>query len=110
MKNKIKIRESQLDSAIYNLLSEDNILSESEDLNKSDVENIAKKEIKNFFDSSRNTELENKVKLIIRDFVKNDKDFEKSVLEISRNVLVQLYKALWSKRSFWTSDLKNSSS
>ena len=36
------------------------------------------------------------------------KDFENKVVEITRNVLVQLYKQLWTRRSFWANDLRNS--
>jgi hypothetical protein len=40
--------------------------------------------------------------------VKDNKDFENKVVDITRNVLVQLYKQLWTRRSFWVNDLKNS--
>ena len=106
MSTKIKILGEQFDRALYNLLSEGELLTET-DLTASDVEQIAKKTVKNYFETGRNADLENKIKGLMKDMVKHDKDFEKAVLEISRNVLVQLYKALWSKRSFWTSDLKN---
>jgi hypothetical protein len=45
---------------------------------------------------------------MIKDYVKKDKELEKYFVEISKNVLVQLYKTLWTKKNFWTSDLKNS--
>lgn len=40
----------------------------------------------------------------------NDKEFQDEVVKIAGNVLTQLYKALWTKRSFWKTTLKNKSS
>ena len=36
-----------------------------------------------------------------------DKAFQDEVVKIASNVLTQLYKALWTKRSIWTASLKN---
>jgi alpha-galactosidase/6-phospho-beta-glucosidase family protein len=104
---KVKILEEQLDKVIYNALS-DNIITE-ENLTRADVEQIAKKTFRAMV-SSRDPDFENRVKAIVKDMMKNDKDLEKKVVDVSKNVLVQLYKALWTKRNFWTSDLKNVSS
>jgi hypothetical protein len=71
-----------------------------EELTKSDV----KSEISNFLDSS---EFKSKVTRIIKDRIKNDKDLEDKVVDITRNVMTQLYKTLWTRRSFWQSQLKN---
>lgn len=112
MSTKVKISEAQFDKALYAVLSESNILVEGEhanQLNKGDVEQIAKKTIKTYFDSGRSAELENRIKSVVTQMVKSDKNIQDSIVEITRNVLVQLYKALWTKKSFWTSDLKNSS-
>jgi len=72
----------------------------NEELTKSDV----KSEISNFLDSS---EFRSKVTKIIKDRIKNDKDLEDKVVDITRNVMTQLYKTLWTRRSFWQSQLKN---
>lgn len=32
---------------------------------------------------------------------------EEMIVDITRNCLVQLYKNLWSKRTFWTNSIKN---
>lgn len=109
MGKKLKITEKQWDGAIYAMLAESTLLSEAEQLTKSDVEQIAKKSIKSYMESGRNVEMENRVKTIIHQMVKNDKQLEDAVVQITRNVLVQLYKSLWTKKSFWVSDLKNSS-
>lgn len=71
-----------------------------EELTKSDV----KSEISKFLDSS---EFKSKVSKIIKDKIKNDKDLEDKVVDITRNVMTQLYKTLWTRRSFWQSQLKN---
>lgn len=102
--------EEQFDRALYELLSDEQVLTESESVTKSDVEQIAKRMAKLYFNEIRNSELETKVKSTVREMLKNDKEVEKYVVDIAKNVLVQLYKALWSKRSFWTSDLRNISS
>jgi hypothetical protein len=133
MGTKLKITESQFDKALYAVLSEQTLLTEAElltkaqieqiaqraaknevgqlsknNLTKNDVEQVSKKAVKTYFDAGRNIELENRVKAVVRQMVKSDKDFENAVVEIAKNVLVQLYKSLWSKRSFWIGDLKNS--
>ena len=71
---------------------------------------MVKKEIKDFLDINRSSDLEKKVTDIIKKKFKTDKDIEKYIVDITRNVLVQLYKNLWTRRSFWSNDLKNSAS
>lgn len=107
MSARIKISESQFNKALYDLLSEQELITEAEEITKSDVEQIAKKAVKTYFESNRNVELENKIKSVIHGMVKNDKAFETAMVDIAKNVLVQMYKALWTKRSFWVSDLRN---
>ena len=48
-------------------------------------------------------------KLIENEVKKNLKsgETEKTILDVSSNVLTQLFKALWQKRSFWKSSLSN---
>ncbi len=71
-----------------------------EELTKSDV----KKEISSFLNSS---EFEAKVAKIVKDRVKNEKGIEDKVVDITKNVITQLYKTLWTKRSMWQGQLKN---
>lgn len=75
----------------------------NEELTKSDV----KDEVNNMLQSSA---LSDKVTKIIKDKIKNDPEMEKYMVDISKNVLTQLYKTLWTKRGFWQSSLKNSAS
>jgi hypothetical protein len=109
---KIKITESQLDQYLKECLIEmDDKSNLSESLSpsdKSDIKVMIKKEIKDFLDITRGSQFETKVKDIVKDSLKTNKDFENKVVEITRNVLVQLYKQLWTRRSFWVNDLRNS--
>lgn len=72
----------------------------NEDLTKSDVS----KEVKIFMDTKT---FNDKVEKIIKDKIKNDKELEDKVVDITKNVLTQLYKTLWNKRNFWQSSLSN---
>jgi hypothetical protein len=75
----------------------------NEEFGKKDVT----KEITAFIDS---TAFKNKIEKIIKDKLKDDKELEDKIVEITKNVLSQLYKTLWTKRGFWRNDLKNKSS
>ena len=74
----------------------------NEEVNKSDV----KSEIKKYMDSS---EFKSKVEKIVKDRIKNEKALEDKVVDITKNVLTQLYKQLWTKRAFWKNGLYNKS-
>jgi hypothetical protein len=65
-----------------------------------------KSEIKKYMDSS---EFKSKIEKIVKDRIKKDKELEDKVVEITRNVLTQLYKTLWTKRAFWRGGLSNKS-
>ena len=82
-----------------------NIIRErlNEEFGKKDVT----KEITAFIDSST---FKSKVEKIVKDKLKDDKELEDKIVEITKNVLTQLYKTLWTKRGFWRNDLKNKSS
>ena len=72
----------------------------NEDLTKSAVD----KQIKAYMNSA---DLKKKVEKIVKDRIKNEKELEDRVVNITKNVITQLYKALWVKRGFWRSMLKN---
>jgi len=74
----------------------------NENLTKTDVS----KEIKVYMDSNT---FKDKVEKIVKDKLKNDKELEDKVVEITKNVLTQLYKTLWVKRGMWRSSLSNKS-
>jgi hypothetical protein len=112
---KIKVTESQIIECFKEVLDEGlvcpcgEVLTESiTPTDKSEIKTLVKKEIKDFLDISRSSDLEKKVEDIINKKFKNNKDIEKYIVDITRNVIIQMYKTLWTKRSFWSSDLKNS--
>lgn len=65
------------------------------------------KEITTFIDSST---FKTKIEKIVKDKLKDDKDLEDKIVEITKNVITQLYKTLWTKRGFWRNELKNKGS
>lgn len=90
---KILITENQLKLITETLTQTD----------KTEIERIARKEIKDTLDDSK---FKNKIKNLMDDEHKS-KDFERKLVEISKNVLVQLFKQMYNKRSFWASGLSN---
>lgn len=72
----------------------------SENLTKADVT----KELKIYLDSK---EFATKIEKIIKDRIKNEKYLEDKVVDITKNVLTQLYKTLWIKRATWVNSLTN---
>ena len=112
---KVKITDSELEQHLKECLIEiDTNSLINEELTKTDkdgIKSMIKKEIKDFLEINRSSQFETRVKNIVKDTfkdtVKSDKDLENKVVEISRNVLVQLYKQLWTRRAFWANDLKN---
>lgn len=74
----------------------------TEELTKADVS----KEVKIYMDSAA---FNAKVEKIVKDRLKDNKELEDKVVEITRNVISQLYKTLWTKRGFWQNNLINKS-
>jgi hypothetical protein len=71
-------------------------------------ENVTKSDVKDEFKIQiDSTTFKKKIEKIIADKLKDDKDLEDKVVEISKNVLTQLYKTLWTKKSFWRDSLSN---
>jgi len=70
---------------------------------KKEIENIAKKEIKSFMDS---TQAHRVVLKIIQDELGTRKIDDK-IIDLSTKVVVELFKTLWQRKSFWESALKN---
>ena len=62
---------------------------------------LIRKEIKKAFGD----DLEKKVIQIIKKELKG-KGIRKDITDISKDVLVQLYKELWTKRQFWLNSIK----
>lgn len=74
-----------------------------EELSKNDVT----KEIKIYLDSN---DFKSKIEKIVKDRIKNEKALEDKVVEITKNVITQLYKTLWIKRASWSNGLTNKNS
>lgn len=72
-------------------------------MNKGDIEKEVTKQL-------GGKELKLAIEKIVKERIKTDPDLESKVVEISRNVLIQLFKTLWVKRGVWTNSLKNKSS
>lgn len=75
----------------------------NEELSKADV----KKEITIYMDSK---EFKDKIDKIIGIKLKSNPELEDKMVEISRNVLTQLFKTLWVKRGIYRNNLTNKSS
>jgi len=74
----------------------------NEELDKNDVN----KAVKVYMDTN---EFKSKVEKIVKDKLKDNKDLEDKVVDITKNVITQLYKTLWNKRGFWRDNLTNKS-
>ncbi len=72
----------------------------NEELTTADIN----KGVKTYMDTA---EFKSKIEKIVKDRIKNDKELEDKVVEITKNVLTQLYKTLWVKRGFWKTQLSN---
>ncbi len=73
------------------------------DSDKREIEKITKKEIKSFMDSTQ-------AHKIVVDMVKKEmgtRDINDKVIDLSTKVVVELFKTLWQRKSFWENTLKN---
>ena len=73
------------------------------DSDKSQIENIVRKEIKAFMDS---TQAHTIVIKAIQDEL-GTKKIDDKIIDLSTKVVVELFKTLWQRKSFWESALKN---
>ena len=81
----------------------------NEDLTKKDMSKI-KKMIKKEIDNFKKKELEKKVKSIVKKEFKDikdlDKDYEKKIEEISKEVLQAFFDLMYKERKIWKSKTK----
>lgn len=73
------------------------------DQDKKEIEKIAKKELKDFFDS---TQAHNIVVKVIQKEL-GTKNIDDKIVDLSTKVVVELFKTLWQKKSFWETSLKS---
>jgi len=70
---------------------------------KREIENITKKEIRDFMNSSNATKI---VVKMIQDELGTKKIYDK-IVDLSTKVVVELFKTLWQRKSFWETALKS---
>ena len=70
---------------------------------KKDIENIAKKEIRDFMSSTQATKM---VVKTIQDEL-GTKKIDDKIVDLSTKVVVELFKTLWQRKGFWESAIKN---
>ena len=68
-------------------------------MNKDDVKEIVKSEIKKFVDDS----LDKEVKKILRN---SNSQTRSELIDAIRNAFDSVYKVLWQKKDFWKTDIK----
>lgn len=73
------------------------------DQDKKEIEKIVKKEIKDFLDT---TQAHNVVIKVIQKEL-GTRNIDDKIVDLSTKVVVELFKTLWQKKSFWESSLKN---
>jgi hypothetical protein len=73
------------------------------DQDKREIERITKKEIKDFMDS---TQAHRIVVKTIQDEL-GTKRIDDKIVDLSTKVVVELFKTLWQRKSFWESSLKS---
>jgi len=75
----------------------------NEEIKKTDID----QGIKTYMNSA---EFKAKIEKIVKDRLKNDKELENQTVEITKNVLTQLFKTLWNRRNTWLNGLSNKNS
>lgn len=82
-----------------------------EELNKSDeakIKKIARDEFDKMITKHLNSDqLEKKVKELVLKHLKKDKPTQREVASITKEVILKLYKVLWMRKNFWSSNLEN---
>jgi hypothetical protein len=71
---------------------------------KAEIKKIARTE---FEDMLKSANIKSKIEDLVKKQLKNDKATQKEVAEITQKVLVQFYKTLWNRRTFWMNKLDN---
>ena len=70
---------------------------------KKEIERITRKEIKDFLET---TQAHNQVIKIIQKEL-GTKKIDDKIIDLSTKVVVELFKTLWQRKSFWEGALKN---
>ena len=78
-----------------------------EELTRADKAEIKKLARKEFEDMLKTSDIKSKIEDLVKKQLKNDKPTQKEIADITQKVLVQFYKTLWTRRSFWSNKLDN---
>jgi len=73
------------------------------DQDKREIEKIVKKEINDFMDSTN----AHKIVVKIIQYELGTKKIDDKIIDLSTKVVVELFKTLWQRKSFWEGSLKN---
>lgn len=73
------------------------------DSDKKEIERISRKEIKDFMNSTNAQSIV--VKMIQAEL--GTKKVDDKIIDLSTKVVVELFKTLWQRKSFWETALKN---
>jgi len=73
------------------------------DTDKKEIQSIVKREVKEFLDT---TQAHNIVIKVIQKEL-GTRNIDDKIVDLSTKVVVELFKTLWQKKSFWESSLKN---
>ena len=73
------------------------------DVDKREIERITRKEIKDFMDSTQAHQIV--IKQIQLEL--GTKKIDDKIVDLSTKVVVELFKTLWQRKSFWESALKS---
>lgn len=76
-----------------------------EELTRADKAEIKKLARAEFEDMLKDSGIKSKIEDLVKKQLKNDKPTQKQVAEITQKVLVQFYKTMWTRRSFWANKL-----
>jgi hypothetical protein len=70
---------------------------------KNEIARIAKKEMKDFLDTTQAHSIV--IKVIQKEL--GTKNLDARIVDLATKVVVELYKTLWQRKSFWESSLKS---
>jgi predicted nucleic acid-binding protein len=88
-----------MEKNIIKIRIEEGLSSEDRNQIKSEVTKLLK-----------SSDLKDVISTIIAKELKDNSELEKQTVQITKNVLTQLFKALWTKKSVWVSSLSNKAS
>lgn len=72
------------------------------DSDKKEIERIARKEVQDFLNTTQATKI---VVKVIQDEL-GTKKIDDKIVDLSTKVVVELFKTLWQRKSFWEGSLK----